>query len=296
MARISLGDRSGLDDLRRSAALAEASNSPETIHHAYNNLANMHWRLGELEAASASLKKARAANERFGYAGGLKWLVGEGMLDHHLRGEWEEALAIAGKVIAAATNSPHYHEGPARMLRSEILLGRGEVDAALTDSARGLELAREAGDGQVVGPALVDRARALVAAGRAQEGDRLLAEDLTEHDLANPWQHQLPLLLAELGRGHEFLAALGDDAPATPWIEAGRAVASRDFAKAAAVYAAIGARAPEAQARLLHAEALVRDGRRTEADAELDAALTYFRSVRATAFTRRGEALLAATA
>ena len=256
----------------------------------------MHWRLGQLDAASASLENARAADERFGYAGGLNWLVGETMFDHHLRGEWDESFAIAGQVIAAAADAPHYHEAPARMLRSEILFGRGDVGAALTDSERGLELAREAGDGQVVGPALVHRARALIAAGRRQEADRPLAEVLTEHDLADPWHHQLPLLLAELGRGHEFLAALGDDAPATLWIEAGRAVASGDFAKAAAVYAAIGACTPEAQARLLHAGALVRDGRRTEADAELDAALAYFRSAQATAFIRRGEALLAATA
>jgi len=53
---------------------------------------------------------------------------------------------------------------------------------------------------------------------------------------------------------------------------------------------------PEAQARLLRAVALVRDGRHAEADAELNLALMYFRSVWATAFTRRGESLLAATA
>ena len=296
MARVSLGDRSGLEDLRCSAALAEASNSPELIHNAYNNLANMHWRLGQLEHASAALKKARAADERFGYAGGLTWLVGETMLDHHLRGEWNESFAIAGDVITAAAESPHYHQGPARIMRSEILLGRGDLDGALTDTEHGLDLAREAGDAQVVGPALLSRARALIAAGRQQEGDGLLAEVLTDHDFADPWQHQLPLLLAELGRGKEFLAALGDDAPATPWLVAARAVASGDFVKAAEVYAEIGARAPEAQARLLRAEVLVRDGRRAEADAEVNLALMYFRSVRATAFARRGESLLAATA
>ena len=44
------------------------------------------------------------------------------------------------------------------------------------------------------------------------------------------------------------------------------------------------------------AEALITDGRRAEADAELARALAYFRSVRATAYTGRGEALLAASA
>ena len=108
--------------------------------------------------------------------------------------------------------------------------------------------------------------------------------------------HELPLLLAEQGRGAEYLAALGDDAPATPWVEAGRAAAAGDLGRAAAVYAEIGARAAEAHARLLLAESLVAEGRRLDADAEIAGALAYFRSVQAIAYARRGEALVAATA
>jgi class 3 adenylate cyclase/tetratricopeptide (TPR) repeat protein len=296
MARVCLGDPSGLDDLRRSVALAEATSSPENLHNAYNNLANMHWRLGRLEPASECLRQARLADERFGYAAGLRWLVGEDMLDHSLRGEWDEALVLADAVIAAATVSPHYHEGPARMVRAEILLGRGDANVALVDSESGLALAREAKDAQTVGPGLLFHARVLIGAARPREADDLLVELLRDHDLADPWQHQLPLLLAELGRGREYLAALGDEHPATPWLEAGRAAASGDFWRAAAGYGKIGARAAEAQARLLSAEALIAEGRRAAADAELTRALAYFRSVGATAYTRRGEALLAASA
>jgi class 3 adenylate cyclase len=296
MSRVCLGDPSGLDDLRRSAVLAEAENSPENLHTAYNNLANMHWRLGQLDAASECLRQARLADERFGYAAALRWLVGEDMLDHKLRGEWDEALALADTVIAAAAESPHYHEGPARMVRAEIRLGRGDLDGALVDSEHGLALARKAKDAQAVGPGLLFRARVLVDAGRQREADGLLVELLRDHDLEDPQQHQLALLLAELGRGPEYLATLGDAHPATPWLEAGRAAASGDFRRAAACYEEIGARAAEAHARLLTAEALHTEGRRSEADAELARALAYFRSVRATAFTSRGEALLAASA
>ncbi len=296
MSRVCLGDPSGLDDLRRSVALAEAASSPENLHRAYNNLSNMHWRLGQLDAASECRRQARLADERFGYAAGLRWLVGEDMLDHDLRGEWDEALALADSVIAAAAESPHYHEGPARITRAEILLGRGDVDGALVDSERGLALAREAKDAQVLGPALLSRARVLVGAARQQEADGLLVELLRDPDLADCFQHQLPLLLTELGRGREYLATLGDEQPATPWLEAGRAAASGDLRRAAAVYEEIGARAAEAQARLLLAEALIAERRRAEADAELARALAYFRSVRATAYTSRGEELLAASA
>ena len=297
LARVCLGDPSGLDDLRRSVALAEAASSPESLHRAYNNLANMHWRLGQLDAASECLRQARLADERFGYAAGLRWLVGVDMLDHDLRDKWDEALALADSMIAAAAESPHYLEGLARITRAEIRLGRGDVDGALVDSERGLALARGAKDAQVLGPALLSHARVLVGAARQQqEADGLLVELLRDHDLADCFQHQLPLLLTELGRGREYLALLGDERPATPWLEAGRAAASGDLRRAAAIYEEIGARAAEAQARLLLAEALIAEGRRAEADAELARALAYFRSVGATAYTSRGEVLLAAAA
>jgi tetratricopeptide (TPR) repeat protein len=297
MARVSEGDPAGIEDLRRSVSLAEAANSPNLIHNAYNNLANMYWRLGELEAAAAALEQARAADERFGYASGLRWLVGENMLGHHLSGEWNESLALADEVIAAAARSPHYQECPARTLRSEIRLSRGDLDGALADSEQGLALAREAGDGQVVGPALVQRANVLAVVGRQAETQALLEEVLREHDLTDPWQNQLAPLLVQLGRGQELIAALDEhDAPATPWVQGARAIAQGDLGDAAVIFGRIGARALQAQARLLHAEALVRTGQRSEADAELDRALTYFRSIRAAAYTHRSEALLAASA
>jgi len=102
--------------------------------------------------------------------------------------------------------------------------------------------------------------------------------------------------LTELGRGEEYLTALEDEPATTPWVDAARAVASGEFGRGAEIYAKIGARALEAQARLLHAERLVGAGRRAEADVDLGRSLAYFRAVGATAYARRGEALVAATA
>jgi hypothetical protein len=52
----------------------------------------------------------------------------------------------------------------------------------------------------------------------------------------------------------------------------------------------------EAHARLRAAERLRADGRHAEADEQLTPALAFFRSVAASRYVRRGEALLAATA
>lgn len=58
----------------------------------------------------------------------------------------------------------------------------------------------------------------------------------------------------------------------------------------------IGDRAAEADLRLRAAERLVAAGRRPEADVQLAKALAFYRSVRATRYVRKCEALLAATA
>jgi len=58
----------------------------------------------------------------------------------------------------------------------------------------------------------------------------------------------------------------------------------------------MGAARSEALARLRAAERLVRDGRRAEADEQLQRALAFYRSVGATRYVREGEALLAASA
>jgi hypothetical protein len=96
-----------------------------------------------------------------------------------------------------------------------------------------------------------------------------------------------------LGREAEYLE-LAKAAPETPWLEAGIAVAARDFAAAAAIYERTGARGAEAVARLHAAEDAVAAGRRSEADAELARAQPYFEAEGAKPYLRRCEALLAA--
>jgi hypothetical protein len=65
---------------------------------------------------------------------------------------------------------------------------------------------------------------------------------------------------------------------------------------AANLLAELGAASHEALCRLHGAETLAAGGRRAEADLQLERALAFFRSVGATAYLRRGEALLAASA
>ena len=82
----------------------------------------------------------------------------------------------------------------------------------------------------------------------------------------------------------------------TRWLEAARAYAAGVFEEAAGIHAEMGAVVEEAYARLRAAEAYVRAGRPGEADAQLQRALAFYRSVGATAYIREAESLFAASA
>jgi hypothetical protein len=83
---------------------------------------------------------------------------------------------------------------------------------------------------------------------------------------------------------------------ATPWMEAARAYAAGELEEAADILGAIHAVPDEAFVRLRAAEALMHEGRRAEADAELQKALAFYRSVGATAYIREAEGMFAASA
>jgi tetratricopeptide (TPR) repeat protein len=189
----------------------------------------------------------------------------------------------------------HYLESDARIWRGRIRLARGDVEGALADGGRALELAGESGDPQNLNPALTFAARALLAAGRpdraAQLVDGLL--DSIGHGLLKPdLGIDLGVDLVELGRP----AAVLDGALPSRWLDAAKAFVAGDPRQAAKVYAKIGSRPDEAYAHLEAARRLSADGRAAEARAEAQAALDFYREVGAAAYVEEGERLCFAVA
>ena len=162
-------------------------------------------------------------------------------------------------------------------------------------------MARGAKDPQVLHPALGERARILFVSGRRPEA-RVAIEELlavvaatgTDLNMAS-WFVSAVLVLGAEGRGAE-LVELARSAPPTPWIEAGKAIAVGNFVVAADGLGTIGSRPEEAFARLLAGEQLAAEGRGPEAEAQLGLALEFYRSVDASAYVQRAEALLRSTA
>jgi tetratricopeptide (TPR) repeat protein len=298
VSRVAIGDNGGLEDLEQSLAIGVAANSPESVR-AYGNLASNLTDLGELERAFAMNEEGLRAAERFGLREPLKWQTAELAWQPYFEGRWDDAVRRLDELIADFEADPYWMEPPCRWLRGRIRLARGDQEGAVADADRAIELARVAKDPQVLWPALALGARVLVTAD-PRRANTLASEVLSEwhaHDLAASGSDaelvpDLAVVLVALGRQAEFPDTIGR----TPWRSAAAAYASGDFLGAAERYASIGALPEEAYARLRGAEALVREGRRAEADAELENALAFWRLVGATAYAREGEALLAASA
>jgi thioredoxin-like negative regulator of GroEL len=99
----------------------------------------------------------------------------------------------------------------------------------------------------------------------------------------------------ELGLAREALELI-EAAPAGLFKDAALAQLAGDFERAAEIFAELGSAPGEADARLRAARNLIDSGRHAEGQAELRQALVFYRSVGATFFIHRAEALLAHSA
>jgi tetratricopeptide (TPR) repeat protein len=304
MSQVDRGDPEGIGNLERGLAIAVEHNLVEAVR-AYGNLAEAvsNYR-GDLNRAFELRAEARQVAERFGVVQHIRWFAGERVLECYWSGRWDEAQEIAGELLSQSeTGSPNYMDVMAYDVRARIALARGEA-GAWDEAERALQLARAVKDPQVVYPVLASSARAAAFTGRADVAaalvDELLASWVQSADtmLASNLQSFVDAaeVLRTIGRGRELVEIGALARVRTPWVEAATAYASGDFSSAAEIYARAGSLPDEALARLRSAEVLIGGGNRAEGDRELQKALSFYRSVGATAYLRGGEALLARTA
>lgn len=160
-----------------------------------------------------------------------------------------------------------------------------------------LASAREAKDPQMVTLALGTGARTMVALGREKEAQALAAELLRQPKHTRDWRIvELAWVARRLGCVDEVRAGLEQATLHPRWTRVIEALIDERYEEAAEGFSVIGDLDSEAEARLRAAEQLVAQGRRAEADAQLDPALAFFRPVGASRYVQQAERLLAATA
>jgi hypothetical protein len=253
-----------------------------------------------LERGAAAVDAGLKVSDRFGEHAIARWLEFERIHIAYWRGRWSECTKLIDEMLSDI--------GPTHALsrwlfevRGRICLASDDVGGAVEDSQRSLELGRLAKDLQTFLPAVSFAALASLRAGRRNDAERLANELLglrvVEHLVPHySYLSDLAWVLTDLGRIEELTEAAANAPVRTPWIDAIEALARGDYRRAADVYAEAGNRPDEAYTRLRTAAQLVDEGRRAEADKELQQALLFWRSVGAKRYIREGEALLAATA
>ena len=305
-SRSTSGDVGGLDDSRRAIGLARERNAFSRLIVAEYNVYFQLLFFGQIAAAYEALSTFLRDVESYGTADQRKGARGAEAHEAVLHGRWEEAAERLDVLIAEAEAgaAPHYEDPLWRALRASIALARADLAGASRDSEKALERARRTKDPQILAPALTVRGMVLLAHGQREEASRLVSEMLARGQLLVTGLLHLHLtvtpielawLLRDLGREAELLSAL-ETAPATPWLEAARAIAGGDSTDAIDLVVRMGAQPVEAYARLRTAVELARAGHHADSDEHLRAALAFYRSVGAKRYVAQAEELLAASA
>ncbi|HSI96808.1 MAG TPA: hypothetical protein VK926_00460, partial [Gaiellaceae bacterium] len=213
-------------------------------------------------------------------------------------GEWDDALRL-GDLVLAAPERFRYMEHATRQVRANVFNARGDADSAMTEIRRALARARQIDDAQSLWPLLGALAGLTRRQGLQDERDRALDEVLAAFDAnesvgdAQEWHPELVLELVLAGLSAAATRVV-EQLPDVPWRDVARAIVDGDHAGAADLLESIGEQPLQAELRLRAARSLAAEGRLADAEAQLERARAFYRSVGATAYLREADEILAA--
>jgi len=298
-ARYGLGDTGGFEAIEAGIAIADAAAAFEIVGIGYDNLSSGLNAFGRLSEARRAWRQMVEHGERYGLARLLRFGRAQAAGWEYLDGRWDEAIAIADELIAAADGGERHYSDPAVLaLRAWIRLARGDAAGADRDSERAAALARDS-DAQAQSTGYCIRAAVALAAGKRGEAGELASElaaigPRLQAALNTPFPTLVDVawVFRDLGRERGFTEAVLDARPIkSPWVDAARAICDGDLGRAADIIEGIGHTASAAYARLRAAEAFAATGREVEAAAQRAQAEVFYRTVGATRFVGNGEGL-----
>jgi tetratricopeptide (TPR) repeat protein len=297
-ARTNYGyDEEGIEDLRQSIEIATAAHAVDESLRGYNNLGAVLMALGRLGEAMEVWRPGLELAERHRGLPSGEWLRQQHLSMAYANGRWDDLLRWRDEFLQDGTLG--YNVGYIHETWGRVRLARGDVAGALRDAAEGLAAGRRAKDPQRMQPSLASAAFTMLAAGGLAECSELVDELLALDPLRVAVPHvlgpalDLAWIMTALGRAGEFVEAAAGGSPHSRWLEAGLAFARGRVEEAAEICARMGVVPCEAYARLLAGERLLADGKPEAAALQLHQALAFHRTVGASAYIRRAEALLA---
>ena len=206
----------------------------------------MHWHFGRIAEGARCLEldreSAGAVRPHAGIEHGADGSQGEdGLYPTRAVGEWQRSPSRAEEFLAAVGENAITSLLPVLMLSSSAITPRAMSKARSPTTERALELAREVKDPQQLHPhADVPREAALPRRSTRSESRRARSMSCSARGApasTSTGSRELAVGHARARPGSRVPASGAKlHAPSTPWLEAGVAVATRDFAAAAAIY------------------------------------------------------------
>ena len=292
-ARAGMGEDPSLEDIKRGIEIARRINFVTEVIRGTNNMEVRTVLAGDIPGGWQLAQDAMELAGRYGVQSFVRFLEHGAVITHtYVTGKWDALVERADALIREVEEgSPHYNAANPYGRRGLVRLARGDEAGALLDTARALELARPAGDPQVVTTVLVEAGRLYLETGDSARAVALFDEalellrDLPDLGFTVYPLHTLAWLAWSLEREADVEQLLPKKRAQSRWLPIAEAVLAGDFHLAAQQMGDAGARAFEAFYGLQS---------RTESDVR--AALEFYRSVGATRYVQEGEAKLAATA
>jgi class 3 adenylate cyclase/tetratricopeptide (TPR) repeat protein len=300
VARAGLGEREGIADIERAAEIASEANAPFEVARAYNNLASVHWLVGDVQETRAAHQRCIDFSESYGQRMWRHWQTSQEAFFAYAAGAWERADAVIEHIFAElGEKGADYQTGDALALRALLRLARGDIPGAVDDAERGVEFGRLARDPQALYDKLLDASYVTASAGQRKHATAFLDEWFSRArtreaiEVASTSLVRAAWAAALLGRSDDLRGVLEGEFD-SKWVDCARAFAAGDLATAADLCVQLECGPEEAYSRLRLAERLAAEGRRADADAELETALAFYRKAGATYFIHQAESLLVA--
>jgi ATP/maltotriose-dependent transcriptional regulator MalT len=298
-ARCADGDAGGIEDLERSIEIANAIDSPE-LARAYNNLATVVAYLGHVQRNLELRRAAVQAGERLGAWSTARFAATAQTMWEYALGNWEVFDAESRSMLEESERlGGRYQDAYMLSTRALVAVARAEDADARASSQRALELARGAGDPQIVLPVLAEVAFVEVELGRLEIARQHGKEFVSGPRYVSGGQRAdstFALVARDLQLESELRASLEATRAEDRWGPPVHAVLDGDYLGAAEMFGEMGLRTLEAHARLRAGEQLLAAGRQSDAEKQLERSLAFWRSVGATRYVRRGESLLGKSA
>jgi tetratricopeptide (TPR) repeat protein len=296
-ARWNDGDADGDADIEEGLRVAVEHNALSAAQRACNNLASIAGNKGEFSRRRELLLQSQRLATRLGARDDARFITAQLIIEKIDQGAWDDALQLAAGFIAECERgSPHRQETSVRLLRAWIYCARDDVAAAWAECEKALSLGRALADPKWLAGVLADVAGIYAETDRLDEA-KAFADEALSYDLVLSEADFVPLawVAERLELDSRRVEAHLEHASAhIIWTRVAELILAGEFEKVADMSASMGLKHFETRARVRAARALLKEQCPADAEAQLQQALSWFRSVGASRYIREAEQLRAA--